>query len=134
MDRGPFTALVTGASPVTDSETNAESGECTPNLAGEAVVIYDAEGKRKLASGVESSIGEVLPSSYGDFEGWCFSATRIEGLPGGEGTYKVQVGGGNLVTVEEDHLRQSVDQQRKAMRKTKLPPDDAPALELPSDQ
>ncbi|GAA3838676.1 hypothetical protein GCM10022403_083900 [Streptomyces coacervatus] len=134
VDRSPFTALVAGASPVTDLGSKGESGECTPNLAGGAVVVYDASGKSKLASGVESSTGEVLPSSYGDFAGWCFYVTRIEGLPGGEGTYKVQVGGGNLVTVEEEHLRQPVDQQREGMRKMKLPPDDAPAPGLPAEQ
>ncbi|UQA93762.1 hypothetical protein [Streptomyces halobius] len=134
VDRSPFTALVAGASPVTDPGSKTESGECTPNLAGEAVVIYDASGKSKLASGIEPSTGEVLPSSYGDVAGWCFYVTRIDGLPGGEGTYKVQVGRGNLVTVEEEHLRQPVDQQREGMRKTKLPPDDAPAPELPAEQ
>ncbi|MGW1053456.1 hypothetical protein [Streptomyces sp. NPDC002521] len=113
-DRSPFTATVGGVSPLAE---RADAGEvCTPKLAGQAVVIYDASGKRELASGVEPSEGEVLPSSDGDTVGWYFHATQVQQLPGGEGTYKVQIGGGNIVTIDEDQLRTSIAQQREAMR------------------
>ncbi|MGF0177281.1 hypothetical protein ACQF36_44590 [Streptomyces sp. Marseille-Q5077] len=115
MDRSPFTATVTGAAPVTGQAV--EGGACTPNLAGETVVIYDASGKRKLGSAVQPSRGEVLPSDFGDMAGWCFHATRVAQVPGGEGMYKVQVGGGNLVTVEEEQLRASADEQRQVMKR-----------------
>lgn len=131
-DHGPFTALVAGVTPVKDAESAVDGSECTPNLAGETLIVYDASGERKLASGVEPSVGEVLPSSHSDTAKWCFSVIRFEGLPGGEGSYMVQIGGGNLVTVREEHLRQPVDQQREAMKETKLSPYDAPAPERPS--
>lgn len=134
VDRSPFTALVAGVTPMKDAESATDGSECTPNLAGETMVVYDASGKRKLASAVEPSVGQVLPSLHSVTAKWCFSATRIEGVPGGEGTYKVQTGGGNLVTMKEEHLREPVDQQREAMKETRLPPYDAPPPELPSVQ
>lgn len=130
-DRSAFTATVTGASPLEEPAAVGET--CTPRLAGETVVIYDASGKRMLASGIESGDGEVLPSSYGEVAGWCFHATLIEGLPGGEGTYQVQVGGGNLVTVEEDHLRISANQQREALKDTQQPSSEPDGLTTPSN-
>lgn len=134
VDRSPFTALVSSASPVKDAGAKRAGAVCTPNLAGESVDIYDASGKRKLASGTEPAVGEVLPDSYGDFAGMCFVVTRVEGLPGGEGAYKVQVGGGNLVTAEEEYLRLSEDQQREKLRTMKLPQDGDHAPEDPSER
>lgn len=79
VDRSPFTATVTGAAPVTGQAV--EGGACTPNLAGETVVVYDASGKRKLGSAVQPSRGEVLASDFGDVAGWCFHATRVMEAP-----------------------------------------------------
>ncbi|MHA7956297.1 hypothetical protein ACX9I7_00875 [Streptomyces sp. L500] len=115
-DDATFTATISSAS--TGSATSGE--KCTPNLAGETIVIYDKTGKRKLAEGVTSRDGERLPASFGNFGGYCFDVTRVEGVPGGQGSYQVQVGGGNTTKVTEEDLRRPADAQREKLKTAKI--------------
>ncbi|MGX8904242.1 hypothetical protein ACR820_03015 [Streptomyces netropsis] len=124
-DEAPFTATISSAS--TGSTTDGE--RCTPNLAGKPIVIYDKAGKHKLAEGVTSKDGERLPDSFGDFAGYCFDVTRVEGVPGGRGSYQVQVGGGNMTKVTEEDLRRPADAQREQLKTTKMPDDDESATQ-----
>lgn len=132
VDHAPFTAVIGSASKGASTDgLDAGSGDtkCTPNMAGETIVIYDKSGKRKLAEGVTSQVGERLPGSYGDFAGYCFHVTRVEGVPAGEDGYKIQVGGGNLAPVTEEDLRLRADAQREKLKTTKMPDDSESATE-----
>ncbi len=133
VDRSPFTALIGNLS---EDEYLRNGGKghggdrCTPNLAGERVIVFDKSGKHKLAEGVAERTGERLPDSYGEVAGYCFSVTRIEGVPGGEGAYVTQVGGGNKTKSDEKDLRRTVQEHREAFKNMRLPDDDAPIEDI----
>ncbi|WP_162890196.1 hypothetical protein [Streptomyces olivoreticuli] len=127
VDRTPFTATIVSASAdayIRDGGHGRAGEECTPNAAGETVVIFDKSGKHKLAEAITSRTGQRLPDSYGDFAGYCYEVTRVENVPGGEGTYKIQTGGGTISSMSEDDLRLSANEQRQGFKKTRIPADD----------
>ncbi|MEU5428457.1 hypothetical protein ACH4UT_23485 [Streptomyces sp. NPDC020799] len=133
VDRSPFTALIGN---ISEDEYLRSGGkghggdQCTPNQVGERVIVFDKSGKRKLAEGVAERTGERLPDSYGEVAGYCFSVTRIEGVPGGEGTYVTQVGGGNKTKSDEKDLRRTVQEHREAFKNMRLPAADAPIEDI----
>ncbi|MEU1307808.1 hypothetical protein ABZ419_02775 [Streptomyces cinnamoneus] len=127
VDRTPFTATIVSASADTYVRNggHGRAGEqCTPNAAGETVVVFDKSGKRKLAEATTSRTGQRLPDSYGDFGGYCYEVTRVEGVPGGEGIYKIQTGGGTISSISEDDLRRTADELGQGFKKTRVPVDE----------
>ncbi|MGI5526793.1 hypothetical protein ACQEVX_05000 [Streptomyces syringium] len=133
VDRSPFTALIGDVSEDAYLRNGGKGrgGEpCTPNLAGKPVIIFDKSGKHKLAEGVTERTGERLPDSYGEVAGFCFSVTRIEGVPGGKGTYVTQYGGGNKTKSTEKELRRTVQEHREALKGMRIPDEDAPIEDI----
>ncbi len=114
-DEASFTAALGSASrsPANGAEAG---GACTPNAAGKPVVVFDKTGKRKLAEGVASREGERLPASFGDMAGYCFWVDRVEGVPGGQGEYTVQVGEGPLSPMTEKDMRRTAEEQREKLK------------------
>ncbi|MFF4408502.1 hypothetical protein ACFY1P_29660 [Streptomyces sp. NPDC001407] len=127
VDRTPFTATIVSASAdayIRNGGHGRAGEQCTPNAPGETVVIFDKSGKRKLAEATTSRTGQRLPDAYGDFAGYCYEVTLVKNVPGGEGTYKIQTGGGTISSMSEDDLRLSADEQRQGFKKTRIPADD----------
>ncbi|MGY1582058.1 hypothetical protein [Streptomyces sp. MN13] len=81
----------------------------------EETVIYDEDGK-KLASGRAEREGERLGPEFGEWAGDCLIVTRIDGIPGGLGTYLTEWGGGSRNEISEEELRLPLEQHRERFK------------------
>ncbi|WP_143675230.1 hypothetical protein [Streptomyces sp. JV178] len=121
VDRTPFTAYTVGVQDAQYTVPGSNPGTCVRTAASEEeTVVFDEDG-RKLAAGRAEEEGEVLGPEFGDFAGDCLIITRIDGVPGGLGTYLTSWGGGDRSEITEDELRLPATTQRdrfKTMKKS----------------
>ncbi|PCG85453.1 hypothetical protein CIB93_13945 [Streptomyces sp. WZ.A104] len=118
-DRTPFTAYRVGVQVEEHTKPGSQPGTCERTAAsGEETVIYSKDGTR-LAAGRAPVEGERLGPEFGDFAGACLFVTRIDGIPGGEGTYVTDWGGGSRSEIGEEDLRESAAAQRERFKAAK---------------
>ncbi|MER6349600.1 hypothetical protein ACWC10_17850 [Streptomyces sp. NPDC001595] len=116
VDRSPFTAYTVGVQDEEHTGPGSTPDSCIRTAASEEeTVIYDEDGKR-LASGRAEREGERLGPEFGEWAGDCLIVTRIDGVPGGFGTYLTEWGGGSRNEISEEELRLSSDQQRERFK------------------
>ncbi|MEU7576776.1 hypothetical protein AB0B50_04135 [Streptomyces sp. NPDC041068] len=119
VDRDPFTAYDVSVALGKYTESGSTAGSCIRTASSEEeTVIYDEDG-HKLAVGRDPKEGQRLGPEFGDFAGDCMFITRVDGVPGGEGTYVRQWGGGTKTELGEDELRMSVEEQRERFKTMK---------------
>ncbi|MGD3109446.1 hypothetical protein [Streptomyces sp. YGL11-2] len=126
VDRSPFTAYEVSVAPGKYASPGSKPGSCVPHASEEESALFDGGGK-KIAQTRQSREGELLSSEFGEFAGDCMVVMRIDNVPGGEGTYVYQWGGGTKRRMAEEELRRPVAEQREGVKKLKKtraePPD-----------
>ncbi|MFE2149087.1 hypothetical protein ACFXAO_03500 [Streptomyces lavendulae] len=116
VDRAPFTAYQVAVQDGEYTKPGARPGTCVRTSASEEErVILDEYGAR-LASARDPREGEVLGPEYAEFAGACLFVARIDGVPGGRGTYVMQWGGGTKHTMSEKDLREPLESQRERVK------------------
>jgi hypothetical protein len=115
VDRAPFTAYDVSISPDDSAQPGSTPGSCVPHAAEQDIVLFNEDGK-KLAQARQSREGEPLTAEFGDFAGDCLVTTSIGNVPGGEGTYVYQWGGGTKTKLSEDDLRRPPQEQRESLK------------------
>ncbi|MEU5683618.1 hypothetical protein [Streptomyces venezuelae] len=101
------------------TQPGATADTCVRTAASEEeTVIYDEDGN-KLTAGRAPKEGERLGPEFEDFAGDCLFITRIDNIPGGEGTYLSAWGGGDKSEVAEEQLRKSPHEQREFFKTAK---------------
>ncbi|MGW4596658.1 hypothetical protein ACWEOA_15335 [Streptomyces sp. NPDC004457] len=119
VDRSPFTAYLVGVQDEEYTVPGSTPDTCVRTAASqEETVIYDEDGKR-LAAGREQREGERLGPEFGDWAGDCMFVTRIDGIPGGLGTYLTEWGGGDRNKVSEEELRLPLETHRERFKTLK---------------
>ncbi|WP_189957739.1 hypothetical protein [Streptomyces alanosinicus] len=81
-------------------------------------MIYAEDGKW-LASGRAPREGTRLGPEFNDFAGDCMFITRIDNVPGGEGTYFTEWGGGKKTKISEEELRLAPEMKRERFKTKK---------------
>lgn len=121
VDRGPFTAYMVGVQDEEHTVPGSTPDSCVRTAASEEeTVIYDEDGKR-LASGRAEREGERLGPEFGEWAGDCLIVTRIDGIPGGMGTYLTEWAGGDRHEISEDELRLPLEQRRERFKTMEKP-------------
>ncbi|WKV74168.1 hypothetical protein AW27_023280 [Streptomyces sp. PCS3-D2] len=116
VDRTPFTAYEVAVQDAEYTTPGSTPGTCVRTSASEEErVIFDEDGTR-LASARDPREGEVLGPEFGEFAGACLFVSRIDGVPGGRGTYVTQWAGGTKSTMSEEDLRESPEDQRERVK------------------
>jgi hypothetical protein len=128
VDRSPFTAYDVSVAPGEYAQPGSTPGSCVPHASEEEIILFDENGK-KLAQARQPREGELLSEEFGDFAGDCMITTRIDSVPGGEGTYVHQWGGGTKTKMSEDDLRRSAEEQRERFKTLKKTESSAPDLD-----
>ncbi|MGP3685734.1 hypothetical protein ACTVZO_13635 [Streptomyces sp. IBSNAI002] len=116
LDRAPFTVYKVAVQDGEYTRPGSSPGTCVRTSASEEErVILDEDGTR-LASARDPREGELLGAEFGEFAGACLFVARIDGVPGGRGTYLMQWGGGTKHEMSEEDLRESLESQREQVK------------------
>ncbi|MFF0741535.1 hypothetical protein ACFYVL_14160 [Streptomyces sp. NPDC004111] len=120
-DRSPFTVFDLGMQEAKYTFPGSAPNSCIRDGASEQeTVLFSTDGER-LAAGRAQREGILLGPEFGAWAGFCAITTRIDGVPGGYGTYLSEWGRGERREVEEEDLRRSLDERLEALKTSKGP-------------
>ncbi|WP_424217010.1 hypothetical protein ACN20G_33490 (plasmid) [Streptomyces sp. BI20] len=119
VDRTPFTAEIVSVQKAEVTDPGLVVGGCLARWSADYnEVIFDEDGT-ELGRAPAAREGTVLGPEFGDRMGDCMFVTRVEGIPGGHGTYFTQWAGGDKHEISEEDLRAPAKVQQEQFKTTR---------------